>query len=70
MLCRQADNYSLAVLACDCAGVLGTLSVPLVVVHEVRKSGAPAASPAYRRAGASCRYKPQLKLDTFASPLS
>lgn len=69
-LCRQANSYSLPVLTCACAGLSGTLLVPLVEVHEVRKSGAPAASPAYRRAGASCRCKPQLKLNILASPLS
>lgn len=50
-LCRQADSYSLPVLTCAYAGLSGTLLVPPVDVHEVRKSGAPAASPAYRRAG-------------------
>lgn len=69
-LCRQANSYSLPVLARACAGLSGTLLVPLVDVHEVRKSGAPAASPAYRRAGASCRCKPQLKLNILATPLS
>lgn len=44
--------------------------MPLVDVHEVRKSGAPAVSPAYRRAGASCHCKPQLKLNILASLLS
>lgn len=68
-LCRQA-NSSLPVLACACPGLSETLLVPLVDVHEVRKSGAPAVSPAYRRAGASCHCKPQLKLNIFASLLS
>lgn len=50
-LCSQANSYNLPVLARACPGLLGNLLVPLVDVHEVRKSGAPAASPAYRKAG-------------------
>lgn len=68
-LCPQANN-SLPVLACAGPGLSETLLVPLVDVHEVRKSGAPAVSPAYRRAGASCRCKPQLKLNILASLLN
>lgn len=69
-LLRQAVSYRLAVLAHAYAGVSGTFLVPLVCTHEVRKYGASAASPAYWREGASCRCKPQLKLDTLDCALN
>lgn len=57
----------MAILACACPEILGTLLVPQMDDLEVRKSGAPAASLTYRWAGASCRCKPQLVGYTYLS---